>query len=94
MPKELGAFLDEHWSELQIQIAGSEGELTLETDQVLTLLRIEVPEELVDLAKAELNRYEVERLRDDPLIKIEIGSSQAFALREEQVKQELGELPK
>jgi hypothetical protein len=94
MPSEFGAFLDEHWNELKIQIAGSEGELTLETDQVLTLLRIEVPEELIELAEAKLIRHQAQRLRDDPLIKIEIGSDQAFALRAEQAKQELGEMPR
>lgn len=94
MSDELGEFLDEHWRELQIQIAGSDGELNLGTDQVVTLLSVEVPERLIDLAENDLRPHEVKGLRDDPIIKIEIGSEEAFALRAKQEQQELGELPR
>jgi hypothetical protein len=94
MQKEMGEFLDEHWNELQIEIAGSQGQLDVKTDDVVTLLTIEVPDELLDLAESNLSRYEVEQLRDGPTIKIEIGSDEAFVRRAEQEKNERGELPR
>lgn len=91
--EEIGEFLDEHWNELHVQIAASERQLDVGTDEVVTLLSIEVPQELMELAEAKLKPHIVARLKEAPVMKIEIGSEEAFALREKRAEESLGELP-
>ena len=92
--QEIGEFIDEHWKDLHVQIAASESQLDVATDEVVTLLSIEVPQELMELAEERLKPYVVTRLKEAPVMKIEIGSEEAFAIREKQEEETLGEVPK
>jgi hypothetical protein len=91
---EVGEFLDEHWDELRIRIAGSEGQLDLATDEVVTLLSIELPDELAELAETKLSAYIAKRWQEAPVITIEIGSDEAFALRQKRTEDAMGESPR
>ncbi len=84
---KLARFLQTHWDELQVDIAGSEGQTVRPVDGVVDLFSIRVPQELMPQAQAELGEFTYKSLQTQPLLQILIGTEKAF---ESQAKPEGG----
>ena len=66
--EKLARFLRENWDRLDKQIAGREALEALDAEKIITLLRIDVPEEVRQDAPAELGTFWMERLAEPILI--------------------------
>ncbi len=73
---DMASFLDEHWDDLNIEIAG-EGEVAeYSTTEVVELLTVTAPPEL--LVSEQLSDYDKRSLQSPPVIKLMIGTNAAF----------------
>ena len=70
----LGDFLKLHWSKLHISVLASDKTLVLPTDQVLTLLTIEVPPELRDELRKAVGKLEAEEILQRPIFQFSFGT--------------------
>lgn len=75
-------FFRTYWSELDIKIAGDKGEEAFPVDQIASLITVKVPDHLRSVAEEQLGSYVWKQLQEQPLLRIEIGTTAAFEERE------------
>ncbi|MGY8771594.1 MAG: hypothetical protein ACKVH8_24525 [Pirellulales bacterium] len=81
--KEFAKFLQDHPDDLIVHALGDDGTRVFDTDQVLTLLKLEIPEHLQDEARLAWNKRDKRKRTLPPLIITQMGMSEAFSEAEE-----------
>lgn len=85
---KVASFLRKHWEELEFEIAGTATSLSTSPDEIATVFQVDLPESLHAAAKESLSNYAWQKLKSNPLIRVEIGSDSAFQTRESQRQQD------
>jgi hypothetical protein len=82
--KKVVAFLKAHADELRIEHLAEDGPASYDAHQVLTLLKIEIPEHLRDDALKVWKRSATKDTKLPPFFQVQIGTKAAFAAAESQ----------
>ena len=77
----VGEFLNQHWDELKVDAAGKGRQASYGVDEVISLLNVRVPASLFSTVRKKLGSYSVRKLKEEPILQIEIGTSIAFESR-------------
>ncbi|MCC7339129.1 MAG: hypothetical protein IT422_28890 [Pirellulaceae bacterium] len=86
LPDGVGGFLSEHWNEFDTMVAAQDGNKSFSTDEVVSLLSVEVPEALMETAKGELEDSFYKQLQTQLLFSAEVGTVGAFVARAERLE--------
>ncbi|PHR90945.1 MAG: hypothetical protein COA78_34290 [Blastopirellula sp.] len=84
--KTFSKFLQEHVEELIVHSLADDGTMVFDTDQVLTTLKIEIPEHLQAEARLAWKKRDKSKTPLPPLILTQMGTKEAFAAAEEKKK--------
>lgn len=79
LPRETAEYLVTHWDELEISVAGLDGQQSISIELVIDLIAVRVPESVLKNAADELSPSLIKRLEKEPLLHIEFGAPKAFA---------------
>ena len=85
---EMARFLRSNWRDLEMEIAGEHGLQIASTDQIIPLVTISVPTDLLPKAKEALGERTGEQLKEKPLLRMELGSEAAFTAREKKLREQ------
>lgn len=72
---KLSRFIDDHWDELDIKLL-ADGEYAI--DQVLSFVKIDLPDELVDELVTTMSDSRYEQLATKPFFEMQLGTQDAF----------------
>lgn len=75
--RELADLLREHWSEIQVEQLGTNGTTVVENDEVATLVRLALPDDLKQEAEQKIGQA-IMRYFQKGLLEIRFGSDRAF----------------
>ncbi|PHR90943.1 MAG: hypothetical protein COA78_34280 [Blastopirellula sp.] len=81
--KKFSQFLQDHADEMIVGSLADDGTRVFDTDQVLTLLKLEIPEHLQDEARLAWNKRDKRKRTLPPLILTQMGTQEAFAAAKE-----------
>ena len=86
----MAEYLRSNWKQLDVQVAGADGTQVASADQIIPLVTIHVPTDLLPKVKEELGERTWEHLKEKPLLRMELGSEAAFKAREKQLREQKG----
>ncbi|MGY8769343.1 MAG: hypothetical protein ACKVH8_13075 [Pirellulales bacterium] len=81
--KKFAQFLTDHAEEMIVTALADDGTRVFDTDQVLTLLKVDIPEHLQDEARLAWNPRDKRKRELPPLILTQMGTQEAFATAKE-----------
>lgn len=76
-PKRFADFIEQRWGEFLIETVPEGQQANSDSDEILTLLKVTVPERLLDQL-ADASGRPIERLASQPLILVRVGTPAAF----------------
>ncbi len=79
--REFGRLLQEHWNEIEVEQLALDDVVVLEADEVVTLLRLTLPEHVIQEAEQKVRPAVMRRFRSS-LFRIRLGTAAAFQWEE------------
>ncbi len=80
--KSFAKFVQKHWREFEVESLAANGPTQYEPDEILTLLKITIPENLYEEIKQTKYSYLADRIKTKPLTLVRIGTVAAFEAEE------------
>lgn len=78
VPDRMIQFIENHWSEFDISIAGEKEQATVAPGEIMTVLSVSMPESLSQQAETVLGNYTAKKLKSNPVFEIRLGPIKAF----------------
>ncbi len=85
--KSFARFIQKHWREFEVESLAADGPTQYEPDEVLTMLKITIPEKFYEQIKQASDSYLADRLKTKPLTLVRIGTDAAFAAEESKARE-------